>query len=58
MSARIREWKDRLELVEVYEQGRTQFYDDGGWQDPDRRRHEYGLLAVANYIAHESGDPS
>jgi len=56
VSARVHGWNDRAELVEVYEQGRKQFFDDGGWQDPEVRRHECGLLAVANYVAHQPSE--
>ncbi len=48
--AREWSWDRRTELVSVYDKGVRDFddfMDDNGWQDPQKRRHEAGLLAVA-----------
>lgn len=47
-------WDKRTELDRVYRASLHEFaerMDDGGWEDPPTRAHEYALLAVAEYAS-------
>lgn len=44
-------WDATTDLQDVYRDGAQRFIDDGGWKNPDERRHEAGLQAVASHVA-------